>query len=41
VIPFYTSHVRVVTDDRLKKHAKNEGKVVRFMPDLKVDENKE
>ena len=26
-----------LANDRLKKHAKNEGKVVRFMPDLKVE----
>jgi len=30
-----------IANGRLKKHAKNEGKVVRFMPDLKVDETKE
>jgi hypothetical protein len=29
-----------MTNGRLKKHAKNEGKVVRFMPDLKVEDQK-
>jgi hypothetical protein len=35
MIRYNTICYDIGADDRLKKHARNEGKVVRIMPDLK------